>query len=155
MIQIIFSLVFVVICFVLIGLILIQKGRGGGLTGAFGGGGSETWLGGLQSKEIVRWTTWLAVAFFALTILRDLVPPNRVGADVEDLMGSTPMSSAPADQAPAGDVAGTGGAAAPQTGEAPAPAAAGSSAPVAPPQAPAASQPAAPPAAPPGQGGAK
>jgi preprotein translocase subunit SecG len=146
MIQIFFSIVFVAVCLVLIGIILIQKGRGGGLTGAFGGGGSETWLGGLQSKEIVRWTTWLAIAFFVLTIMRDMIPPKRVGADVEDLMGatSTPMEQ----QQPAGDTTAPGAPSAPQSAEAPAPAAGGSSAPV--PVAPAGQ-----PAAPPGQGGAQ
>jgi preprotein translocase subunit SecG len=149
MIQIFFSIVFVVVCIILIVMILVQKGRGGGLAGAFGGGGSETWLGGLQSKEIVRWTTWLAAAFFVLTILRDFVPPKRVGADVEDLMGASTTTSAPAEQQPAGDTAGPGGTSASQPAEAPPPA--GSSAPV--PAAPA--PPAAPPAAPPGQGGAQ
>ncbi len=151
MIQIFFSIVFVVVCIVMIGMILVQKGRGGGLTGAFGGGGSETWLGGLQSKEIVRWTTWLAIAFFALTILRDMVPPTRIGADVEDLIGTSSSSSVPAEQQqPAEGTAGTAGQgaapAAPQAEAPAAPAAAGSSAP-APVQAP--------PAAPPAPGGAK
>ena len=152
MIQIFFSIVFVSVCLILIGVILIQKGRGGGLAGAFGGGGSETWLGGLQSKEIVRWTTWLAIAFFALTILRDMVPPSRVGADVEDLMGGTATSSVPASQQPAGENTGQGGASVPLSAEAPAPGAAGSSAPV-PVQAPPVGQPVAPPPAPPAQGG--
>ncbi len=146
MIQIFFSIVFVLVCLILIGMILIQKGRGGGLAGAFGGGGSETWLGGLQSKEIVRWTTWLAIAFLALTILRDMVPPTRVGADVEDLMGgAASSSSAPAGQQPAGGPTGQAGTTASQPAEAPPPGAAGSSAP-APVQAPPGGQPAAPPA---------
>ncbi len=154
MIQLFFTIVFVIICIILIGMILVQKGRGGGLAGAFGGGGSETWLGGLQSKEIVRWTTWFAIAFFALTILRDLVPPQRIGADVENLMGTTgTTSTVPVDQQPSGEGTAPGAVSAPQA-EVPAPAGGGSSAPV-PVQAPPVGQGAAPPAAPPGQSGAQ
>lgn len=132
MVQIILSLLFLVVSIVLIGIILVQKGKGGGLTGAFGGGGSDTFLGALQSKEIVRWTTWLAIAFISLSILRDFVPPQRVGVDVEDLMGSTVTTTttdqgAPQAEAPAAGTTGSQpaaepGAAAPSGGSAPAPA---------------------------------
>jgi preprotein translocase subunit SecG len=112
MIQIVLSLFFVVVAIVLIGVILVQKARGGGLTGAFGGGGSDTFLGAIQSKEIVRWTTWLAIVFIGLAILRDFVPPERRGADVENLMGVPATTQTTAEQgAPTAEqgTTGTGG----------------------------------------------
>lgn len=97
MIQLLISFVFVVICFILIVLILMQKGRGGGLTGAFGaGGGSDTFLGTIQNKEIVRWTTYLAIAFLLLAVVRDFAPPTRSAGDVGDLtVGTTTTAPAP------------------------------------------------------------
>ena len=145
MVQMILSILFFVISVGLVGIILVQKGKGGGLSGAFGGGGSDTFLGALQSKEIVRWTTWLAVAFIGLAILRDFVPPQRMGVDVEDLMGSTATTTtATTDQAEPQAEAPTGGAtgsqqpaapesAAPAGGQAAPPAGNTGSAPVPPP----------------------
>jgi protein translocase SecG subunit len=63
-------------------VILLQRARGGGLVGALGAGGSETALGALGNKEMVKVTTWLAIAFFLLAILLDFNPPERRGVEV-------------------------------------------------------------------------
>ena len=92
MIVLLLKIIFVIVCFILIGIILIQRARGGGLAGAFGGGGSETFMGNLQNKEIVRYTTYLAAAFLLLAVSIDFVPQNRGRQGIEELSGSAPMS---------------------------------------------------------------
>jgi preprotein translocase subunit SecG len=96
--QILLTLSFSFVCLTLIGLVLLQKGKGGGLTGAFGaGGGSDTFLGAIQNREIVRWTTYVAIAFFSIAVLCDFVPPQRKGVDLGDLGAGAPVT------APAGE----------------------------------------------------
>lgn len=108
MVHMILLTVFIVVQLVLIGLILVQRSKGGGLSGAFGGGGgSDTFLGAIQNKEIVKVTTYLAVGFVFLAILLDFIPPGRRSSEVEEL--SVAPMSAPQDPA----------ASAPATGEQP------------------------------------
>jgi preprotein translocase subunit SecG len=77
--------IFMIVCLVMIGVILLQRSRGGGLAGAFGGGGSDTMLGSLQSSELVKFTTYLAIGFFVLAIAMDFFPPQRRGVNVEEI----------------------------------------------------------------------
>jgi preprotein translocase subunit SecG len=70
----IFTAIHVVICLVLIGIILLQPGKGTDLAGAFGGQGSQTAFGPRGTATILtKATTWLAIVFaitsIALTVL--------------------------------------------------------------------------------------
>lgn len=57
------------LCSILIvGLILLQRGRGGGLAGAFGGDGGETAFGTKSVSMAQKITVLLAVLLFLLTI---------------------------------------------------------------------------------------
>ncbi len=52
----------------LIGLILIQQGKGADVGAAFGSGSANTFFGSAGSASFMtRLTTWLAIAFFAIT----------------------------------------------------------------------------------------
>lgn len=95
MIVLLFKTLFMLVSLVLIGIILIQRARGGGLAGAFGGGGSESFIGNLQNKEIVRWTTYLAAAFFFFAVSIDFLPQNRGSRGIEELGGVAPGVSIP------------------------------------------------------------
>lgn len=109
--QILLSLIFWAISILLIVVVLVQRARGGGLAGAFGMGGSDTFLGAIQNKEIVRWTTWLAVAFILLSVVRDFVPPARQGADVSTVTVDAPLApqgSGAAPEEPSAGGTGTG-----------------------------------------------
>lgn len=53
---------FVIVCIALILIVLIQKGRGGGLSGAFGGLGA----GGLFGTKTGDFLTWVTIAITAL-----------------------------------------------------------------------------------------
>lgn len=79
---------FLIVLVLMIIVILLQRARGGGLVGALGAGGSETALGALGNKEMVKFTTWLAIAFFLLAILLDFNPPERQGADLGGIISS-------------------------------------------------------------------
>ncbi len=106
MLVILFKFIFVVICFALIGIVLIQRARGGGLAGAFGGGGSESFMGNLQNKEIVRYTTYLAAVYLVLAVSIDFIPQNRGTQGLEGLDGATPALNIPVET---GEVGGEDG----------------------------------------------
>lgn len=58
---------FVVSAFLVIIVILLQEGKGGGLAGAFGGAGAETF--GVKAGTVNKFTAWLATMFLGLALL--------------------------------------------------------------------------------------
>jgi len=56
--------VFLIICILLILVVLLQKGRGGGLGGAFGAGGHSAF--GTRTGDVFTWVTIVVVALFLL-----------------------------------------------------------------------------------------
>lgn len=56
-------------CFLLIFIILLQRGRGGGLAGAFGGAGGQSALGTKAGDVFTRITVGLAVFWVLLACL--------------------------------------------------------------------------------------
>lgn len=64
------TLTLIFICGLLMLVILIQKGRGGGLSGAFGGGGGGSAAFGTKTGDVFTWITIaLASLFLFVTIL--------------------------------------------------------------------------------------
>jgi len=59
------AVLFVLVSIVLILVILIQKGRGGGLSGAFGGGMASGLLG-TKTGDFLTWVTIVGVAVFLI-----------------------------------------------------------------------------------------
>ena len=58
---------FFAIAFLLMVIILLQEGKGGGLAGAFGGAGAETF--GVKAGTVNKLTAWMATAFLGLALL--------------------------------------------------------------------------------------
>jgi preprotein translocase subunit SecG len=59
----------VIVCFFLIGVVLLQQGRSADLAGAFGGQGSQTAFGPRAAANVLtRLTTWSAVLFMCTSI---------------------------------------------------------------------------------------
>ena len=56
---------FVLICLLLIGVVLLQKGRGGGLSSAFGGAGGASPFG-TKTGDVFTWITVVLAALFLL-----------------------------------------------------------------------------------------
>jgi preprotein translocase subunit SecG len=88
---------FVFLCFIMILLVLIQKGRGGGLSGAFGGGGGGNTAFGAKTGDVLTWATSIVFALFVLLA----VILNRV-ADNIDASATVQPRQMPAGQPPAG-----------------------------------------------------
>ena len=64
-IGIILLIVFVIICILLVGIVLIQRESGDGLGGLFGSGNSAAF--GSRSQTVITKTTYVLVALFFLT----------------------------------------------------------------------------------------
>src|ERR1700752_2777599 len=56
---------FILVCLFMILLILIQKGRGGGLASAFGGAGGNTAFGS-KTGDVLTWATSVVFGVFLL-----------------------------------------------------------------------------------------
>lgn len=57
--------IFMIVSTFLILLVLIQKGRGGGLTGAFGGAGANTAFGS-KTGDVLTWATSIVFGIFLI-----------------------------------------------------------------------------------------
>jgi preprotein translocase subunit SecG len=65
------------VCLALVGVILIQSGKGGGLTGGAFGGATQTVFGGRGATDfITRATIGLGVAFFVTSMVLALMTAN-------------------------------------------------------------------------------
>jgi preprotein translocase subunit SecG len=64
------AIVSAVICVLLIGIVLIQNPKGGGVDSTFGGGGANSVFGAARSIDLVEKITWgLAIALFVVCII--------------------------------------------------------------------------------------
>ena len=59
------AVLFVLVCIILILVVLMQKGRGGGLSGAFAGGMASGLLGS-KTGDFLTWVTIILVGLFLL-----------------------------------------------------------------------------------------
>jgi len=73
-VTIVFTILLVLTSFILIGLVLLHKGRGGGLSDMFGGGVSSS-LGGssVAEKNLDRLTIGVGVIWFACIVALGLL----------------------------------------------------------------------------------
>ena len=84
------TFLFVAICLLLIVVILLQKGRGGGLAGAFGGAGGHSAFGAKTGDVF----TWVTVALTAMYVTVAVIgnftfkPDNPVDEQPAAFMGS-------------------------------------------------------------------
>lgn len=62
--DIFLGVLFLIVCFLLIVVILLQKGRGGGLSAAFGGMGQSAF--GTKTGDVFTWVTIVLTALFLL-----------------------------------------------------------------------------------------
>src|SRR6476619_2670211 len=86
---------FVIVCLFLILLILIQKGRGGGLASAFGGAGGNTAFGS-KTGDVLTWATSIVFGVFILLA----VAANLFAKATHNQRQTVPAAAVPA--APAG-----------------------------------------------------
>lgn len=72
---------YVLIALALIGLVLIQQGKGADMGASFGAGSSATVFGsGGSGNFLTKSTTYLAIAFFAISLVLGNLTANRTKA---------------------------------------------------------------------------
>jgi preprotein translocase subunit SecG len=109
--------VHVIACLFLIGVVLLQQGKGQDLASAFGGGGTQTAFGPRGSANVLsRTTTILAGVFMVTSLALTLLNPRPASVlDVHPGAGPSPAAPvSPAAQAPASPAAAAPEAPAPQ-----------------------------------------
>jgi len=82
------TFLFVAICVLLITVILLQKGRGGGLSGAFGGAGGYSAFGA-KTGDVFTWITIMLTAMFVLVAIAG----NFVFVPEKDIPQTTQIQS--------------------------------------------------------------
>ena len=110
------------ICLGLIGVVLIQSGKGGGLAGGAFGGSAQTVFGGRGATDLItRATMILGGLFFVTSIVLALMTGGQRGAHKSIIQEEArKASSGPAQQAPALPTGGTAPAGSAPAGTAPA-----------------------------------
>lgn len=102
MLYYIVATLFVLTCFVLMLVVLIQQGKGGDLASAFGGGGSsQAAFGARTGATLLTKVTWVCAALFvvgalALSVIRQRGPSSVIGA----VPVPRPAATAPATTTP-------------------------------------------------------
>ena len=130
---------FLLCAVILVLLVLIQRGRGGGLAGAFGGPGGHSAFGTKTADVFIKATAVLGAIFFLLAVVTALVmryqesalwsaeepPPAEAPAKPGTGPGERPavppaqVPEAPPAETPAAPASESGGAAAPETPKTP------------------------------------
>ncbi|MFT6193365.1 MAG: preprotein translocase subunit SecG [Cognaticolwellia sp.] len=76
--------VYLIVALCLIGLVLMQQGKGADMGASFGAGSSATIFGSSGSGNfLTKATTYLAIAFFAISLVLGNLTANRVNATDE------------------------------------------------------------------------
>ena len=83
----------VIVCFFLIGVVLLQQGRSADLAGAFGGQGSQTAFGPRAAANVLtRLTTWSAIIFMITSLSLTVLYVRSTGSH-SVLSGVKPVSA--------------------------------------------------------------
>jgi len=94
-------IIYLIVALCLIGLILIQQGKGADMGASFGAGSSATLFGSSGSGNfLTKATTWLAIAFFGISLVLGNLTANKVKATDEwDNLGVPTEQSIPGNSA--------------------------------------------------------
>ena len=101
--SIVLLVLFIPICLLLILIVLLQAGKGGGLAGAFGGTGGQTFLGARGAADFLsKLTIYLAVGFMVLSLILSVTYGRgktiNIGEEPEATKTGTPAGEAAATQ---------------------------------------------------------
>jgi preprotein translocase subunit SecG len=90
------TVVHIVVCLFLIGVVLLQSGKSADIAAAFGGMGSQTAFGPRSAANaLTKATTWAAIIFM-LTSFTLAISASRSGGGGNSVLGNTPAKQAPA-----------------------------------------------------------
>ena len=75
------TIVIALVCVLLMGVVLIQNPKGGGIDSTFGGSGANQMLGAAKSTDFIEKLTWgLAIALFVLCIITAIAVTGAGGS---------------------------------------------------------------------------
>lgn len=63
----------ILVCVLMVGVVLMQRPKNEGLGAAFGGGMTENIFGAQTTHVLQKFTVWLGVVFFAITLLLAII----------------------------------------------------------------------------------
>jgi preprotein translocase subunit SecG len=98
---ILITIIHVVVCLILIGIVLLQSGKSADLAATFGGAGSQAAFGPRGAATLLsKVTTWCAVIFMLTSITLSIFASRRATASGSVLSGerNVPTKQAPAQQ---------------------------------------------------------
>lgn len=109
MFAMILLILFIPVCVLLTLIVLLQSGKGGGLAGAFGGPGSQAFLGARGAADFLgKLTIYLAIAFMVLAFALSFTYRGgkiRIKEEPAKPQTETTETGAPAGEAAAGSAA--------------------------------------------------
>ena len=92
----------VIVCLLLVLVVLMQRPRSEGLGSAFGGGITDNVFGSQTTNVLARFTTWMAIGFFGITLLLSILTAKLHSGktDIQKKLLSSPVpeAAAPASQ---------------------------------------------------------
>lgn len=90
--------VHLIVCVLIVLVVLMQRPRSEGLGAAFGGGMTENLFGAQTTHVLAKFTTWLAVVFFAITLLLSILTAKSAGAKtaIQETLLAAPIPQATA-----------------------------------------------------------
>jgi preprotein translocase subunit SecG len=95
---------FILVSLVMVLLILVQKGRGGGLSSAFGGTGANTAFGA-KTGDVLTWATSVVFGIFLfLAVVLNLMADRREQQRRIPPGGTAPVNTVPAQPGGGGGV---------------------------------------------------
>jgi len=93
----------VLVCAFMILVVLMQRPRSEGLGSAFGGGITDNVFGSQTTNVLAKFTTWMGIAFFAITLLLSILTAkaNSGKSAIQKKLLSEPVPAAVSTLAPA------------------------------------------------------
>ncbi len=92
---ILITIIHVLVCLFLIGVVLIQSGKSGDIAAAFGGMGSQTAFGPRGAATVLtKATTWCSIVFMLTSVTLSVMGARRNGGAsvLSGLKSSAPVS---------------------------------------------------------------
>lgn len=92
----------VIVCVLMVLVVLMQRPRSEGLGSAFGGGITDNVFGSQTTNVLARLTTWMAIGFFAITLLLSIITAKASSGktEIQKKLLSAPVPAATATPAP-------------------------------------------------------
>jgi preprotein translocase subunit SecG len=97
MLVTILTVLFVLICPLIIAIVLMQDPKGGGLAGALGGAGGGSAFGAKTADVVMKTTVTLGIVFFLLSIALGLTLKKPLSESIVNLEDGAPVAAGTTD----------------------------------------------------------